>query len=120
MKLRNILLNLTTAAFVGLFAMGASAHSEKEATTPANGATLSDTPEMIHMVFDDPMRVTTVRLLDAEGAEIPLERGTGLDPSLEFHAEPEPLSPGAYTVEWRGLSGDGHAMEGSFSFEIED
>ena len=118
MKLSNFLLPVTTAAFVGVFAMGAAAHSDKKSTTPADGTTLTDTPDMIHMVFDDPMRVTMVKLLNADGAEMPLERGTDLDPSLEFHAEPEPLSPGAYTVEWRGLSSDGHAMSGSFSFEI--
>ena len=120
MQPRDILLPITTAAFIGFLAVGAAAHSEKEATTPADGATLIETPGMIHMVFDDPLRVTMVRLLDADGAEMPVERGTGLDPSLEFHAEPEPLGHGTYTVEWRGLSGDGHAMEGSFSFEIED
>lgn len=118
MKPRDIPMPLTAAAIASLLAMGAAAHSEKEATTPADGATLSETPDMVHMVFDDPMRVTMVRLLNEDGAEMPLERGTSLDPSLEFHAEPEPLGPGAYTVEWRGLSGDGHAMSGSFSFEI--
>jgi methionine-rich copper-binding protein CopC len=118
MKLSSTLLPVTTAAFVGVFAMGAAAHSDMESTTPADGATLTDTPDMIHMVFDDPMRVTMVRLLDGDGDEMPLERDTGLDPSLEFHAVPEPLGPGAYTVEWRGLSSDGHAMEGRFSFEI--
>ena len=98
----------------------AYAHSEKEGTTPADGALLSETPEMIHMVFDDPMRITMARLLNQEGAEMPMERGTGLDPTLEFHAEPEPLSPGSYTVEWRGLASDGHAMQGSFTFQIAD
>ncbi|WP_300061862.1 copper resistance CopC family protein [uncultured Roseobacter sp.] len=96
----------------------AGAHSEKEGTTPADRAQLTETPEMIHMVFDDPMRITIVRLVNADGAEMPMERGTGLEPSLEFHAEPEPLSPGSYTVEWRGLASDGHAMQGSFSFEL--
>lgn len=98
----------------------ALAHSDKEGTTPADGATLSETPEMIHMVFDDPMRITFVRLVSADGAEMPMERGTGLEPSLEFHAEPEPLTSGNYTVEWRGLASDGHAMQGSFSFELID
>jgi methionine-rich copper-binding protein CopC len=51
---------------------------------------------------------------------MPMERGTGLEPSLEFHAEPAPLAPGSYTVEWRGLASDGHAMQGSFSFELVD
>jgi len=118
MKALDILLSGTVAAFVGLCAMGAAAHSEQKATTPEDGATLSETPAMIHMVFDDPMRVTMVRLLNEDGAEMRLERGTGLDPSLEFHAEPAPLAPGAYTVEWRGLSRDGHAMSGRFSFQI--
>jgi len=118
MKPRDILMPFTAAAIAGLLAMGAAAHSEKEETTPADGATLSEAPDMIHMVFDDPMRMTMVRLLNADGAEMPIERGTSLDPSLEFHAEPEPLGPGPYTVEWRGLSSDGHAMSGNFSFEI--
>lgn len=96
------------------------AHSEKEATTPADGAQLTEAPEMIHMKFADPMRVTMVRLLNAEGAEMPMERATGLEPSLEFHAVPATLTPGRYTVEWRGLASDGHAMQGSFSFEIAD
>lgn len=95
-------------------------HSEKQDTTPRDGAQLSETPEMIHMTFDDPMRLTMVRLVNAEGTEMPIVRTTGLEPSLEFHAEPEPLEPGRYVVEWRGLASDGHAMRGSFSFELID
>ncbi|MEL6747691.1 MAG: copper resistance CopC family protein [Pseudomonadota bacterium] len=98
----------------------AGAHAKKEGTTPADGAQLTETPEVIQMVFDDPMRITMVRLVNAEGAEMLIERGTGLEPSLEFRAEPEPLSPGSYTVEWRGLAADGHAMKGSFSFVLAD
>ena len=105
-------------AIVILLASGVTvfAHSKTDGTTPADGATLTGTPEMIHMVFDDPMRITMVRLLNADGIEMPIERGTGPAPSREFHAEPEPLEPGRYTVEWRGLAADGHAMQGSFSF----
>ena len=98
----------------------ASAHSKKEGTTPADGAMLSEPPERIGMVFDDPMRITMVRLRDADGTEIPMARGTGLEPALEFHAAPDPMQPGRYTVEWRGLASDGHAMQGSFSFEVTD
>lgn len=109
------------SAIVAMLVSGAAlAHSEKEGTTPADGALLTETPEMIHMVFDDPMRVTMARLVNADGAEMPMARGSGLEPSLEFHAEPEPLAPGRYTVEWRGLAADGHPMQGSFSFRIAD
>ncbi len=112
--------SIVAATALCLAAAPLLAHSEKEGTTPANGAQLSETPEMIHMVFNDPMRVTMVRLLNVDGADMPLERGTGLEPSLEFHAVPATLMPGSYTVEWRGLASDGHAMQGSFSFEIAD
>lgn len=111
---------LLLAIAAALLGGAAFAHSDKEGTTPVDGAQLTETPEMIHMVFDDPMRITVVRLLNADGAEMPMERGTGLEPSLEFHAEPEPLSPGSYTIAWRGLASDGHAMQGSFSFELND
>lgn len=108
-------------AMTAVFVSGAAfAHSKKEATTPADGAQLTETPEMLHMVFDDPMRITMVRLINADGAEMPITRETGLEPTLEFHAEPEPLSEGNYTVEWRGLAADGHAMQGSFSFVVSD
>jgi len=111
---------LTIALAAALLSSAASAHSEKEGTTPVDGARLTETPEMIHMVFDDPMRITMVRLRDADGTEIPMARGTGLEPALEFHAAPDPMQPGRYTVEWRGLASDGHAMQGSFSFEVTD
>ena len=109
---------LVLAIVATLLSGAALAHSKKEGTTPVDGAQLTETPEMIHMVCDDPMRITMVRLVDANGTEMPMARGTGLEPSIEFHAEPEPLSPGSYTVEWRGLASDGHAMQGSFSFEL--
>ncbi|SDD86933.1 hypothetical protein SAMN04488239_11177 [Ruegeria marina] len=94
------------------------AHSDKESTIPADGAILERAPTHIEMTFDSPMRLTMVRLTDAEGGDIELQRSDGMAPVTQFQAVPATLLPGAYTVEWRGLSGDGHPMQGSFSFEI--
>ncbi len=114
----NAVLRFTTALlFVGSVA---TAHSEKEGTTPTDGAQLTETPPLIHMVFNDPMRLTMVRLLNEDGVEMPMNRETNLEPSKEFQAEPEPLPAGQYRVEWRGLATDGHAMQGSFSFNVTD
>ncbi|MEL6564227.1 MAG: copper resistance CopC family protein [Pseudomonadota bacterium] len=109
---------IAAAALAISFSAPALAHSKKEGTTPVDGAHLSKTPEVIRMVFDDPMRITMVRLVDSDGAEMPIQRGTGFEPSLEFQAQPGPLAPGDYTVEWRGLASDGHAMQGRFSFAL--
>lgn len=98
----------------------ALAHSNKESTTPADGAVLEATPEVIAMTFDQPMRLTLIRLTNGDGAEIDVTRSDGMAPITEFEATPAEMGPGAYTLEWRGLSSDGHPMNGSFSFQISD
>ncbi len=98
-------------------ATAALAHSKAEDTTPAAGATV-ETVEVIELRFDDPMRVTAIALVGPDG-ELAITRETGLDPVTEFRAMPnENMPAGAYTVDWRGLSSDGHPMQGSFSFTV--
>ena len=118
MTLRQLFLVLGTAGGIALAAGGASAHSRSEATTPADGAVLDTAPEVIAMTFDQPMRVTLIRLTAGDGTEVEVTRTDEMAPVTAFEATPAPLAPGAYTVEWRGLSGDGHPMEGGFSFRV--
>lgn len=95
------------------------AHSKAEDTTPAGGATV-ETAEVIELRFDDPMRVTAITLTGPDG-DLEIIRETGLDPVTVFRAiPPEDKPAGAYTVDWRGLSSDGHPMQGSFEFTIAD
>lgn len=96
---------------------GALSHSKAEQTTPANEATIEEV-EAIEMRFDDPMRVTAITLTGPDG-DVSIERETGMDAVTEFRAlPPSDLPDGAYTVDWRGLSSDGHPMQGTFSFTI--
>ncbi|MFC3613006.1 copper resistance protein CopC [Lutimaribacter marinistellae] len=112
---------LISAMFaVALVTSAAFAHSSKEATVPTDGAILETPPESIEMTLDSPMRVTMVRLTDSTGTGMDLQRSDDMAPVTQFKAVPATLGKGAYTVEWRGLSGDGHPMQGSFSFEIAD
>ena len=95
----------------------AFAHSKSEATTPADGATVIDVPEL-SMRFDDPMRIISVTLTSPDG-DVEIERETGMDPTTEFRALPlEELAPGSYRFDWRGMASDGHPMQGSFSFTV--
>lgn len=97
----------------------ASAHSKSEETTPANEAVVA-TVDAIEIKFDDPMRVTAISLSGPDG-DVDIERKTGLDPVTFFRAVPiTEITPGAYTVEWRGLSADGHPMQGTFGFAVAD
>ena len=100
-------------------ATGAWAHSKAEETTPANEATVASV-EAIEMRFDDPMRVIAITMTGPDG-EVDIERETGMDAVTEFRALlPADLPDGAYTVDWRGLSADGHPMQGTFGFKVAD
>ena len=95
----------------------AAAHSNSEATTPADGSTVTEVSEL-SMRFDDPMRIISVTLTSTDG-DVEIERETGMDPATEFRALPlDALSPGSYSFEWRGMASDGHPMQGSFSFTV--
>lgn len=111
--IKHILLGLAIA----LLPMLATAHSKSETTTPADGATVTEVPEL-SMQFDDLMRIISVTLSSTDG-DVEIERETGMDPATEFRAIPsEDLAPGNYRFDWRGMAADGHPMQGSFSFTV--
>lgn len=102
---------------VAFVPMLAAAHSKSEATTPFDGATVTQVPEL-SMRFDDPMRIISVTLTSTDG-DIEIERDTGMEPATEFRALPlEELAPGSYRFDWRGMASDGHPMQGGFSFTV--
>ena len=105
-------LALTASAF---------AHSPLKATMPSDGQTVSGTPDMLHLVFAKPARVTKVMLKHTNGdmshqdkLELPSKKFT-----TELMLQPEFKGPGNYEVEWRALGEDGHALKGSFKFKVE-
>ena len=102
-----------------LLAGTAAAHTKTDATTPADGATVAEV-EMLHIVFDAPMRVISAALT-RDGAEVAIERETGMEPVEAFHAVPAaPLAPGSYRLDWRGMAEDGHPMQGGFGFTVSE
>ena len=96
----------------------AIAHSRGEMTIPADGAVVDAAPKVIVLSFDRPTRITSIELSNAHGEAFALERMDGMSPVTRFEARPAPLSVGSYTVEWRGLSADGHPTRCRFSFDV--
>ena len=103
-----------------ILATGAAfAHSKQEVTFPADGAVLSVSPDVVSMRFDMPMRVTVIQLTsETTGGTFEFVRFDGMRPVTDFRATPPVLPNDRYTVGWRGLSPDGHAMKCRFSFEV--
>lgn len=118
----NLVQSLVTSVAVGAFALSlggaANAHSRPETTVPASGEVVAAAPSLITISFDEPMRITLIELTDADGGAFALERTDEMRPVTRFEAAPPDLPAGRYTVDWRGLSEDGHAMTGRFTFEV--
>ena len=117
-KLPGLALAIAAGSLALALGGAAAAHSRAETTVPANGDVLATAPEAITMAFDKPMRITLIELTNADGDAFALERTDEMAPVTRFEAAPPALPAGSYTVRWRGLSEDGHAMKGTFSFEV--
>lgn len=106
-------------ALLLLFPVHALAHSELRVSVPAEGARLTAPPAELLLRFNEMVQVTTLRLRDSTGREQPLQRATGTEPTRELRATPSaPLPAGAFALEWRAISADGHPIRGTIRFVV--
>ena len=110
--------NVVLAGLVGILATGALAHSPLERTVPADQMAVADVPTEIIMVFKSEMRLTRVTMAQAD-TELDLDL-SGHDGFITDYAIPlEATQSGTYSIMWRGLGVDGHALNGTFAFVVE-
>lgn len=93
--------------------LAAAAHSVLRSSQPANGEVMDASPSEVVLNFDKDIRVTAVRL--GQGTiKLPKQSGFGDTITLSM----PPVAPGLHTIEWRGLSADGHTMTGTVEFSV--
>lgn len=115
-----VTLRVALAALLLAVALPLAAHEGKTGSMPADGATVHGSPEQVGVEFSGMMRITRFELTGPDGA-VELQDRPGREPMQRYHVKPaEPLAPGDYEVEWRGMAGDGHMMSGGFGFRVED
>lgn len=108
---------LLALAAVLLTAGRADAHNSLLGTDPADGSTVDAPPASITLTFDQPAQSlgTEIVVLGPDGSAV----STG-DPALVDNTVSQPLTTGlpagAYTVEWRVTSADGHPLSGTLAF----
>ena len=116
---RALLVLVVAAALLLLGAGSALAHDEVVATTPAADASLPSPPSTVELQVGSPPQVlgTEVRVTGPDGAVV--SEG---DPEVLGTTVRQPLAgdlpAGAYTVDWRVTSGDGHPITGSIGFTV--
>jgi methionine-rich copper-binding protein CopC len=109
-------------------ATGAWAHARLVRSTPASGAVLATSPKVVELKFNE--------ILDNEFNDVGVfpakkDGSPASDHSLTTgkpHVDPKdrtrlttdlgPLEPGAYVVQWKVLSRDGHSALGRVPFRV--
>lgn len=109
---------LSVIAVVVSLPMALAAHSKLASSTPANEAVIATAPTEIMLSFAKKIRLTRVALVGASGTEdLDLSHVSAFE--TEYTLTATAIDAGDYTVEWRGLGGDGHPLSGTFSYTVE-
>ena len=97
----------------------ALAHSKINTTVPENEAVLAEAPPTIELKFAKKIRLTkiTARIGEEDSVEMDLSKHKGFE--NHFSLQNDLQDKGLYTIEWRGLSVDGHVMKGILTFTVE-
>ena len=98
------------------------AHAEPVQTYPAAGATLTEAPKQVRIIFSEKILApTTIKVLDKNNKQIDNKDGK-IDPtdanSFTYVVTLPALPDGTYSVEWRSLSIDGHTESGKYGFTL--
>ena len=118
MKLRTILTSAALSVGLALSAGAASAHGKGMMTMPGNGQTVGADTKVIHLMFKDPMQITTVTMKAPDGKTYKINGPAANESVKTWEGKLPKLAPGNYKVDWRGMSPDGHPMNGSFAFKV--
>lgn len=110
---------LATLALLSTLATNAFAHSRVDTTTPENGAIITEVPAEISFSFATDIRLTRVTMIHEDHHSVRLDLGEQTTFEQVFTLPLKGMGKGTYRIEWRGLGGDGHAMQDAFMFTVD-
>ena len=110
------------ALLLGVLLFGAapaSAHAILTRVSPEPDAVLEESPKEISLSFTETISIPAqgIRLFDPSGSEI--SGVTAVARGNTMTAQVPPLTAdGSYTVAWKAVSADGHAVSGAYLFHL--
>lgn len=115
-------ISLLALAFTLALTGASFAHSPVETSSPADGEILTAVPETLVLNFENPARVLRVEVthttVDASASHASDLDIPSRDLTETISLMPPSLGAGSYLVEWRALGEDGHAMDGTFTYNV--
>jgi len=96
----------------------ALAHASVVSTSIAENARIAAAPETFTLEFSAPVGLASVTLINAEGVDVPLAFQSRRQMAVRHTLALPTLPAGGYTLSWRTIARDGHAMAGSLHFVV--
>jgi len=98
------------------------AHQALLRSHPARGERVAEAPTLLQLVFREPIQAafTRITLLGPDSLAVPLGdlRVEGDSANIAALPLPGSLKAGRHLVNWRTTGSDGHAVTGSYDFEV--
>jgi copper resistance protein C len=99
----------------------ALAHAQLLERNPAPGSRLDEPPGQVRLLFNEPVEAEfePIKVLDAQNERVDKDNAR-VDPTAPeaLVIGVDQLPAGAYTVDWRVTSVDGHVAEGEYGFSV--
>ena len=110
---------IAVAAVVAFAAGPAAAHARLVSATPAPNSTVAAT-RTVSLTFSERMvpAFSGFDVVNAAGETVAIETSVAEDGKTLTGTLPRALAAGAYRVDWRIASSDGHRMTGSYTFTV--
>lgn len=107
------------AAALALTPVTAQAHARLVSASPAANAVVA-APRVLTLTFSERIApaFSTFDVVNAAGSTVAVRTQVGQDGKTLTGTLARPLPAGAYVVNWRIASSDGHRMTGSYGFTV--
>jgi copper transport protein len=94
------------------------AHAALQSANPAADSINAVAPDRIELMFNEPVQILGLRLIDAAGRDHSPATAPKVRDAQVLWPLPDRLSDGRYLVSWRVASLDGHIIGGTFTFAV--
>lgn len=105
------------AACLLMWGQAAWGHASLVSTDPAPGAVLERAPDAAVLTFNEPVRVTALRLLGPRGPAVDVAPADAGGRRIRVPL-PGDAVRGAYLLSWRVVSADGHPVGGTLDYAV--
>lgn len=106
---------------IALLATTTAMHLRLVKSAPSSGEVVTTMPTEIRLWFSQKPEVglTNIKLLREDSTAVEVAKVVPTDDSLSVRVPlDKALVPGTYIVSWRSVSKDGHAVRGSYNFNM--